>query len=108
MNAKIGPGVVCVVVPPSHLGDSIRNRFVTVLRLEPGEVFDINGRNCYRDGWQIVWWVLCATPIWTTHGTLSEVPVPQDWLRPISGPGIDISEHQADPVHQVIEEAARA
>lgn len=99
MTLEIQPGVVCAVVPPpDDRGETVRNRFVTVLRREHADFFRLNGAFVWRLPFDIVWWCHCATPVETIHGTVSEIPLPQDWLRPISGPDIDIGEHVAEPL----------
>lgn len=112
MKQEIKPDVVCFIVPPSGAEyDELRNSVCTVVRrFRDGECF--GGMYLFCDPPDLVAWVVRSSRPVTTRSRggikLYEFPIYEGWLRPISGPDIDISEQDADPVHELIQEAARA
>lgn len=96
MKVEIKPGVVCFIVPPNRPGYAvIANRVCEVVSLfvndsKFGGVTVYSARPNER-----AWVVRLPAPVQLIDGLFQQIPIYESWLRPISGPDIDISEHDA-------------
>lgn len=98
MKPAIGPGVLCYIVPPTSDGyEQIVNKLCTVVEpLIDGSVFGCN--RLYARPGQRAWVVELSAPVTVCMGqNLRRLPIYESWLRPISGPDIDIAESGAEP-----------
>lgn len=114
MSSKIGPGVVCFIVPPPDEDyGPLRNAVCTVVRaFVEGETLCGMQFYCSPPGAK-AWVIRVREALIFGNGCLprqrfTEFPVYESWLRPISGPDIDTSETATDPVHSLISEEAGA